>query len=235
MELEYERLANLILSNASSHNKPRYLVAIAGVPGSGKTTIAAAVARKLNAFNPAAKTRHISMDGFHFDRATLDTFPNPSEAYARRGAPWTFDVSRLLSFFRQLRAWADFDPLENAHYKAGIIFAPSFDHEKKDPVADAVSITEETQIVICEGNYLLLNEAEWREIPELVDYHVFVNAHLEETRDRLARRHVRSGIETSLENAFRRVDSNDYLNSCHIQENLMKPHLIISSVTDADL
>lgn len=98
------------------------------------------------------------MDGFHFDRATLDQFPDPAKAFARRGAPWTFDLSRLMEFYRKLRAWADCDLSDTASLKSGELSAPGFDHENKDPVKDAVFVTEGTKIVICEGNYLLLNE-----------------------------------------------------------------------------
>lgn len=81
MEPEYNQLANVIIRNASSYVKRRYLVAIAGVPGSGKTTTAHAVALQINSINSATKATVISMDRFHLDRATLDQLPNREEAY----------------------------------------------------------------------------------------------------------------------------------------------------------
>lgn len=84
--------------------------------------------------------------------------------------------------------------------------------------------------MLLEGNYLLLNQDTWREIAQLVDLQVFIDVHLEVARDRLARRHVESGIEPSLEDGYRRVDSNDYLNGLEIQENLMTPDVVIPSV-----
>jgi pantothenate kinase len=232
MEDAYNQLAHTVGQCAGSHIKPRYLVAIAGVPGSGKTTTAEAVTRLLNS-NTMTKATLISMDGFHLDRATLDQLPNREEAYSCRGAPWTFDVPRLVTFMRKLRAWADSDSPTPGGGEPGMLFAPGFNHETMDPVANAVRVTDDTNIVIIEGNYLLLDEPEWREVAELVDYRVFIAANLGQTRERLAKRHVKSGIEKTLADAFCRVDSNDIRNSLSIQEKLITPDMIISSVTGA--
>ncbi|KAF4190137.1 hypothetical protein CNMCM7927_004867 [Aspergillus lentulus] len=227
MEVEYTRLAETIRQKANAHSKKRFLVAIAGIPGSGKTTTAAAVARLLNTSSPK-RTTLLSMDGFHLSRATLDRLPNREEAYIRRGAPWTFDAARFVQFIRRLRNWADSTPCASAE----TIYAPSFDHEAKDPVENGIAITDDAEIVIIEGNYLLLDEPEWREVAALVDYRVFVESDLQEARERVARRHVLAGIEKTLADAFRRVDSNDYLNAVTIREKLIAPDLVVHSVTE---
>ncbi|GIC85552.1 phosphoribulokinase/uridine kinase family protein [Aspergillus udagawae] len=229
MEVEYTRLAETIRQKANAHSKNRFLVAIAGIPGSGKTTTAAAVARRLNAQASAKRATLLSMDGFHLSRATLDLLPNREEAYIRRGAPWTFDTARFVQFVRRLRNWADSTPRT---FAAETIYAPSFDHEAKDPVENGIAITDDAEIVIIEGNYLLLDEPEWREVAALVDYRVFVESDLQEARERVARRHVLAGIETTLEDGFRRVDSNDYLNAVTIREKLIAPDMVVHSVTE---
>ncbi|KAF4277085.1 hypothetical protein KXW98_006354 [Aspergillus fumigatus] len=228
MEAKYTRLAETICQKANAHSKRRFLVAIAGIPGSGKTTTAVAVARLLNTQPSPKRTTLLSMDGFHLSRATLDLLPNREEAYIRRGAPWTFDAARFVQFIRRLRNWADSTPCASAE----TIYAPSFDHEAKDPVENGIAITDDTEIVIIEGNYLLLDEPEWREVAALVDYRVFVESDLQEARERVARRHVLAGIEKTLEDGFRRVDRNDYLNAITIQEKLITPDLVIHSVTE---
>ncbi|KAF7169736.1 hypothetical protein CNMCM5623_002388 [Aspergillus felis] len=229
MEAEYTRLAETIRQNANAHSKKRFLVAVAGIPGSGKTTTAAAVARLLNAQPSPKHTTLLSMDGFHLSRATLDLLPNREEAYIRRGAPWTFDAARFVQFMRRLRNWADSTPCTST---AESIYAPSFDHEAKDPVENGIAITDDAEIVIIEGNYLLLDEPEWREVAALVDYRVFVESDLQEARERVARRHVLAGIERTLEDGFRRVDSNDYLNAVTIREKLIAPDMVVHSVTE---
>lgn len=237
MEFEYHRLADTIRQQATGHSKPRFLVAIAGVPGSGKTTTAEAVVQQLNQ-DPKVHAALLSMDGFHLPRAALDQLPNSTEAYVRRGAPWTFDVVAFLQFVHRLRTWADKTPLAppySASWPAtDAIQAPAFDHQAKDPVDGGITITPDVSIVIVEGNYLLLDEPEWRDLATLVDYRVFVETDLQEARERTAKRHVRAGIERTLEDGYRRVDSNDYLNAISIREKLLEPDLVVKSVTAAE-
>ncbi|KAH8690212.1 phosphoribulokinase/uridine kinase [Talaromyces proteolyticus] len=243
MEKEYAKLTSFIEARAAAHPKSKFLVAIAGAPGSGKTTIAAEVVRRINEIHPPklhsdvaddttpGEIPHaalLSMDGFHLPRSTLDTLPNRTEAYARRGAPFTFDLKLFLAFMTALRKWGDCSP-------SGLltIYAPSFSHTKKDPIQNGISIPASTSILIIEGNYLLLNEPGWKEVASMVDLRVLISADLAVTRDRVARRHVRAGIEGSLEDAYRRVDGNDTLNGRLIQEKVVDGvDLVIHSVDD---
>jgi pantothenate kinase len=234
MEIEYRRLADAIRNQANNHPKTRFFVAIAGIPGSGKTTTAEAVVHHLNQPR-ASRASLLSMDGFHLSRAALDELPDPKAAHARRGAPWTFDVSRFVAFVHQLRVWADEMPLalpySDTWAATDVIRAPSFDHQSKDPVENGLSISPDTSIIIIEGNYLLLDDPGWRELAELVDYRVFVDADPLEARGRLAQRHLRAGIEKTLEDGYRRVDSNDFLNATSIREKLLIPDIVVQSVT----
>jgi pantothenate kinase len=234
MENEYRRLADAIRDQANSNPKTRFLVAMAGIPGSGKTTTAEAVVHHLNQ-STTSRASLLSMDGFHLSRAALDKLPDPKAAHARRGAPWTFDVARFVAFVHQLRIWANEMPLaipySDTWTSTDIIRAPSFDHQSKDPVENGLSITPDASIIIIEGNYLLLDDPGWRELAELVDYRVFVDTDPLEARGRLAERHLRAGIEKTLEDGYRRVDSNDFLNAISIREKLLAPDIVVKSVT----
>ncbi|KAJ5083876.1 hypothetical protein NUU61_008455 [Penicillium alfredii] len=232
MDSEYRRLTDTIRLQANAHTKPRYIVAIAGIPGSGKTTIAEAVVHQLNE-DTANHATLLSMDGFHLSRVALDQLPDPKEAHVRRGAPWTFDVARFVAFIHELRSWADKIPLASskAWSDADILLAPAFDHKTKDPVEDSVAITPDASIIVVEGNYLLLNEPGWRDLANLVDYRVFVDTDPLEARDRVAKRHVQAGIEKTLEDGYRRVDSNDYLNALSIREKLLVPDMVVKSMS----
>lgn len=232
MDSAYYHLADTIRHQASDHPKPRYIVAIAGIPGSGKTTTAEAVVNHLNA-NSTVRAALLSMDGFHLSRSELDQLPNAKEAHIRRGAPWTFDVSRFLNFMRNLRDWADSTPLakDGTWQPSDVLTAPTFDHKAKDPVEDGITIAPDASIIIVEGNYLLLDEPGWRDLAALADYRVFVDTDLHEARDRTAKRHVKAGIEKTLEDGYRRVDSNDFLNGVSIKEKLIVPDMVVKSVS----
>ena len=45
-----------------------------------------------------------------------------------------------------------------------LLLVPSFDHAVKDPVADQIRISSSAELVIVEGNYLLLDEEPWRRL-----------------------------------------------------------------------
>lgn len=244
MDETYKQLLTSIRSYMSESKRKRIIVAIAGAPGSGKSTIASEIVRLLNSEEPSSTTLAavelravcVSMDGFHLSRSSLDLLPNKEEAYMRRGAPWTFDIVRALQFVRHLRAWADrAAAIPHGELAEHTLFAPSFDHALGDPVENKVVIPRSTCIVVLEGNYLLLDEPLWRDMAELVHLRVYVDADGEETRERVARRHVAAGIEATLQDAYRRVESNDHLNEILVKEKLSKPDLIIKSITDSRL
>ena len=56
----------------------RLLVAIAGAPGSGKSTQAARLNSEINSISPGISTV-IPMDGFHLDNAVLDAVASGTE------------------------------------------------------------------------------------------------------------------------------------------------------------
>lgn len=118
----------------------RAIIAFAGPPGSGKSTIAEEVVRRLNkrAAKPFAVV--MSMDGFHLPRKTLDELPNREEAYERRGVAWTFDAPRAVSLVERLH--------DTKNDRTVVISAPNFDHAEKDPVEDAIVIPGDISLVI---------------------------------------------------------------------------------------
>jgi pantothenate kinase len=69
----------------------RVLVAIAGAPGSGKTTLAERLVSRLNEAAQGSAAL-LPMDGYHYD----DSILIERGLRARKGAPETFDVFGLL-------------------------------------------------------------------------------------------------------------------------------------------
>lgn len=185
--------------------KSRYLVLISGIPGSGKTTIANNLAQDLN--SASIRTMVVPMDGFHLYRHELDQLSDPLEAHRRRGAPFTFDADKLILLLKQIKNSSE-----------DTIKVPGFDHAKKDPSPDEYEVTPDIQIVIVEGLYLLLKDEPWNEIASLADETIFIEADEQEARLRVAKRHVQSGITTSLELGLERFDFNDGPNGRYLVE-----------------
>jgi pantothenate kinase len=202
----------------------RVVIVLAGPPGSGKSTIAAKVVQRLNATSTSPFAAIVPMDGFHLPRSTLDLLPHRAEAYARRGASWTFDSNGILNLVHTLS--------ESRFELSDTILAPSFDHALKDPVEDGIRITPEIKFVLLEGNYLLLDEEPWSQIEGLVDDTWFVDVDPILAKGRIAKRHIKSGIETTWEAAVRRADGNDLLNGVEIREKLVRPAVMVHSVEE---
>jgi len=145
----------------------RVVVGIAGAPGAGKSTVAAALAERM----PGSIV--LPMDGFHLPQAELRRLGRRD----RMGAPDTFDVPGLVATLRAV------------HNSSHSVWAPAFDREIEEPVPDAIQILEELRTVIVEGNYLLL----WDEVRPLLDVTFFLDIDDDVRRRRLVDRHVRYG------------------------------------------
>ncbi|KAL1889593.1 hypothetical protein Sste5346_008842 [Sporothrix stenoceras] len=217
MEAEVDRLARKTLDDLAAKGPGyRYLVGISGVPGSGKTTLGASVAARINEFESSQDVdsnviaHAIPMDGFHHSRAHLAAMPNAQEAIHRRGAAFTFDAEGFVDLVKRLRG----HPNET-------VFAPSFDHALKDPVADSIAIPPTARIVFIEGNYIALNRAPWTEAAAIMDRLWYVNTPADVAVARLAKRHLASGIVADEKEAWERASGTDGMNADDIRANLL--------------
>lgn len=183
-----------------SSDAPRALVALAGVPGSGKSTLAARLAAEVNTALGPGTMAALGMDGFHLPQAALRRMPDPDAAFARRGAPWTFDVPALAARLRALRD------------AAGDVPWPEFRHEIGDPVEGAQTVGPETRLVLVEGLYLLHPLDGWEALGPLWDERWYLDTPLEVAMTRLADRHIAAWGMTRAE-AERRIAANDRLNA----------------------
>ncbi|KAM0545792.1 hypothetical protein ACHAPJ_011216 [Fusarium lateritium] len=217
-------------NRSNGTGKSRAIIALAGPPGSGKSTVADEVANRLNAGLRKPTTLVLSTDGFHYPRATLDSMSNAAEAHARRGVHWTFDADGVVALARLLNETSQLSVT-----KLPIVRAPSFVHKLKDPIIDDVMISPDVTLVILEGLWLLYDETPWNEIQDLVDETWWIDVDKDLARWRVAERHVHSGIETTLEAALRRVDSNDSLNGEMVRQKLLSPNMRVTSVEKGGL
>ena len=204
----YKQLASRAVALAEAAGPTgRVLIALAGGPGSGKSTAAAGVAARVSTLLPpgpgappgASSATILPMDGYHYTRAQLDHFPDPVEAHARRGAPHTFDVR---SFVAAVKA---------AAVPGASLDAPTFDHGAGDPLPGGVAIRPWHRVVLVEGNYVLLPDGEWAGVGELATERWFLGCPLETAMKRVFTRQRRQGREAGLVAA--RIEGNDRPNA----------------------
>ncbi len=76
-----------------------------------------------------------------------------------------------------------------------VVTAPSFDHAEGEPVPGALVVPATADLVLTEGNYLLLDDGPWRDVRALLDEVWFCALADDVRRDRLVARHVAAGRE----------------------------------------
>jgi pantothenate kinase len=181
----------------------RFIVAVAGPPGAGKSTLSGDVAKAIG-----AGARVVPMDGFHFDNAVLDRLGLRS----RKGAPETFDALGFVHLMRRLRAGED----------AAI---PVFDRDADLSRAGADLVTGADKYLIVEGNYLLLNDAPWTDLATLFDLTLFIDVPEAELDRRLVERWDHHG-KTPAE-ARHWIDSNDMPNIRRVTQGSRQADIVI--------
>jgi pantothenate kinase len=161
----------------------RRLLGIAGAPGAGKTTYARRlVAESVLDGVPAA---YVPMDGFHLADGALSELG----LLDRKGAPETFDAWGYAALLRRLRR-----PGCDPDHEAGpVIWAPAFERDLEQPVAGAIAVPAAAELVVTEGNYLLLDLPEWRAARTELDEVWFLDCPDDVRRARLVARHVEFG------------------------------------------
>ena len=191
----------------------RLLIAIAGVPASGKTTFATRLVQHVNAIlaqapgQPDPRAILIGLDGWHLTRTQLDAMDDPKLAHDRRGIHWTFDAPAYVDVVARLRYPITHDP-------TGVIYAPSFDHALKDPTPDAVVIKPTHRIVIIEGLYTMLDVHPWRDAAAQMDERWWVEIDPGRAKIRLVKRHVQTGVARDMDEAVWRAENNDEDSEC---------------------
>lgn len=188
----------------------RIIVAIAGPPASGKSTLAEAVVKKLNRLagveDPAVL---FPMDGFHLDNSILIQ----KGILHKKGAVESFDIDGLYLAIKSLSDNAD------------NVFIPKFDRERDISIAGAIWIRPETRIVVIEGNYLLLRTEPWSALDGFYDASVFLSPSINTLRERLINRWLTHGLE--MQSAIQRAETNDLVNAQLIIDNSKQADLVL--------
>ncbi|WP_431795161.1 nucleoside/nucleotide kinase family protein [Microbacterium enclense] len=191
----------------------RFLLGIAGSPGSGKTTLAAALVAELNALRPGEAVA-LPMDGFHLANRTLDRLGRRN----RKGAIDTFDGWGFLALLQRVRAETDHT-----------VFAPSFRREVDEGVAGEIAIDPEVRVVVVEGNYLLVDDGPWARVRDALDEAWFCETPDAIREARLIERHARHGRTVEAATAWaREVDG---ANAALIQTTRARADLMVSGET----
>lgn len=119
--------------------KPRNIIAIAGAPTSGKSTLAKALTEQI------PNSALFALGGFHFD----DSILIKRRLLSRKGSPNTFGVNGFSYLLEHLANGQD------------DIYVPSFDRDLEVSRNAAIFIPKSVKTIFVEGNYVLLDDPNW--------------------------------------------------------------------------
>lgn len=205
------RIAQAAIESLERSGGRRVLVALAGAPGSGKSTLAEKTVDALEA-EYGRSSALFPMDGYHLDDTVLRTMGR----LAFKGAVDTFDAHGLRHMLLRLKANED-----------DVIAVPVFDRSIEIARAGGRLIPQSTEIIVCEGNYLLLRQAPWDRLKQIFDVTIFVDVDVEVLRLRLQTRWLDAGLDA--QEISRKVEENDLPNGLFIQSNSAEPDLRIDN------
>ena len=193
--LYQQRIAQLLSSGE------RRILGLVGAPGAGKSTLAHALATQW----PNA-VQVVPMDGFHLANMELERLCRKQ----RKGAPDTFDAFGFIALLKRLRA-QDTDE---------VVYAPSYERSLEEGVAGAIAVQPSTQLIVVEGNYLLLSDSPWNQVQAMLDETWFVDVPQELRVGRLTQRHQQFG--RSAQDAADWVQHTDEPNARRIEAEQVK-------------
>lgn len=185
------------------------IIAIAGAPGSGKSTIADGLAAALNAASPG-QAAVLPMDGYHYDDSVLKQMGR----LPYKGAPDTFDVAGLAYMLQRLQ--------QNTQSSVAV---PVFDRDLEVARSAARLIPQTVSMVIVEGNYILSTADLWSHLHPYFHFTVMLDVPEGELRRRLTERWTHYGLDDA--QMAHKLDGNDLPNGRFVRETSVKPDLVL--------
>jgi pantothenate kinase len=178
----------------------RLLAMLAAPPGAGKSTLLSFLEHLSKEREELGNLQAIGMDGFHRRQEYLlsHTVLRDGEEIPMvkiKGAPVTFDLEHLTESVKRI---ADGE----------VCGWPVYNRLLHNPTENALTVSGE--IVLLEGNYLLLETAGWSGLKQYADYTISVRTEEPFLRERLIDRRIQTGVDP--EAATRFVDFSDMPN-----------------------
>ncbi|MEM9418026.1 MAG: hypothetical protein AAGA25_03085 [Planctomycetota bacterium] len=178
----------------SKQRNERFVIGVAGIAASGKSTLAERLAKQANQIEPGVAA-FIPMDGFHLRNDELIA----KGWKPRKGAAFTYDAEAYIDLLRRYRALS-----QTGNY-------PLYCRDVHEPVLSDERVTVDTRIIVTEGQYLLCPVAPWSDLAEVLDACWWLDVSAETARQWLMKRDLSVG--RTPEEAEAKYQRNDRLNT----------------------
>ena len=187
------------LTQIQRQKQRKIMAFLAAPPATGKSTLLQFLEQLSKTQDDMQAIQSLGMDGFHYPNAYLDshTIERDGETITLRsikGAPETFDVAGLRAKIQEAKQEKSFWPV--------------YDRKIHNPIPGVLEVNGD--ILLVEGNWLLLDEPQWRDLRELADYTLSIKATPELLQERLIQRKIQGGLSKA--DAVKFYETSDRLN-----------------------
>ena len=159
----------------------RSILGLTGPPGAGKSTVAAWLASHIQS------SVVVGMDGFHLAHDELIRLGRQD----RKGAPDTFDAFGYAQLLHRLVCET-----------TNTVYCPEYRRTVGEPIAGAIAVDPEIQLVITEGNYLLSDGPGWQRARDVMEEIWYIDIDDNLRLERLIARHVATGKDPEYARAW---------------------------------
>ena len=171
------------ITNLRQRKGKRIIVFLAAPPATGKSTLALFLEKLSKETVNITPIQSLSLDGFHYHNDYLYSHKIIIDAiehslYEIKGMPETFNLKSFRQSLEKLK-------IENIKW-------PIYDRTIHEPVIDKVEVNAD--IILIEGNWLLLDEDEWRDLKSFCDYSIFIECEESLLKNRLIQRKIKGGL-----------------------------------------
>lgn len=209
------------LQQLQKEKKERLIVFMAAPPAVGKTTLCEFLEHLSKQDEALTNIQSLGLDGFHYH----SDYINSHDAIVLgekvpmkqvKGCPETYDTEKLNQKLMNI--------------KTEDILWPIYDRNIHDVVENQIKVTQD--IILIEGNWLMLKEEPWRSIQQYADYKILILAEQEMLKERLITRKEKGGL--SKEEAEAWYENSDSKNVIRVLNDSIKGDLLLKVEEDND-
>lgn len=209
------------LQQLQKQKNERLIVFMAAPPAVGKTTLCEFLEYLSRQDEELTNIQSLGLDGFHYH----SDYINSHDAIVLgekvpmkqvKGCPETYDTEKLKQ--------------KLTHIKTEDILWPIYDRNLHDVVEDQIKVTED--IILIEGNWLMLKEEPWKSMQQYADYKILILAEQEMLKERLISRKEKGGL--SREEAEAWYENSDSKNVIRVLNDSVKGDLLLKVEEDND-
>ena len=209
------------LQRLQKEKKERIIVFMAAPPAVGKTTLCEFLEYLSKQDQELTDIQALGLDGFHYH----SDYINSHDAIVLgekvpmkqvKGCPETYDTEKLRQKLERI--------------KTEDILWPVYDRNLHDVVEDQIKVTQD--IILIEGNWLLLKEEPWKTMQQYADYKILILADEEMLKERLISRKEKGGL--SREEAVAWYQNSDSKNVTRVLRDSLQGDLLLKVEEDND-